>query len=377
MSTVVRNPSEESIKPAVHLEFIRNQAALTTEQQPATDEIAEYHRSLFMHHHALEIERLKQEGLSHEERLGFLHSRWNEIQERLKGLEKFVPVAYEGQPDVRPSAPWNMWDRLMFGGALAAIISLLIFGILNISFNLLESGLVTFMENPYRAYFWAALLPVGAFAVKVGWDLLPDGSWRAVYLWVCLALGMAGVLVWMGTYSTVYPTLSKSITDQLTNVSVFDDSSSAGQFNPGGARSVDMVMVFAQAIAEIFLSAVLGMFMTLIYSRHRPVQLATDPVFARLDEERVRLEREMVDARMGLAAARGREKQYENQLSALATYAKSIYQKEVAVRKEQSSQKEAVLDRITQHVRTQLETISSGDYQPRPASLPLEGSNGR
>ena len=76
-------------------------------------------------------------------------------------------------------------------------------------------------------------------------------------------------------------------------------------------------------------------------------------------------------------AARGREKQYENQLSALATYAKSIYQKELAVRKEQSSQKEAVLDRITQHVRSQLEAISSGDYQPRPASLPLEGSNGR
>jgi hypothetical protein len=330
-----------------------------------------------MHHHALEIERLKQEGLAHEDRLGFLHSRWKEIQERLKGLEKFVPVTYEGQPDVRPSAPWNFWDRLMFGGALAAIISLLIFGILNISFNLLESGLVTFMENPYRAYFWAALLPVGAFAVKVGWDLMPEGSWRAVYLWVCLALGMAGVLVWIATYSTVYPTLSKSITDQLATVSVFDEGNSSSQFSLGGARAVDMVMVFAQAIAEIFLSAVLGMFMTLIYVRHRPVQLATDPVFAKLDEERVRLEKEVVDARLGLAAARGREKQYENQLSALATYAKSIYQKELAVRKEQSSQKEAVLDRITQHVRTQLEAISSGDNGGRPASLPLEGSNGR
>lgn len=54
-----------------------------------------------------------------------------------------------------------------------AVISLLVFGVFNVSFNLLESGIVTFTEHPVRAYLWAALLPVGALGVKVGrfWNL--------------------------------------------------------------------------------------------------------------------------------------------------------------------------------------------------------------
>jgi hypothetical protein len=41
----------------------------------------------------------------------------------------------------------------MFASALLGIIGLLVFGVLNVSVNLLESGLVTFLESPVRAYF--------------------------------------------------------------------------------------------------------------------------------------------------------------------------------------------------------------------------------
>lgn len=362
------------ITPAVHLEYIQNQAGLP--EAPSPDEVGEYHRAIFLHHHAQEMEQLRQEAVTHEERLGFLHSRWKELQSRLRGTEKFVATEQDGQPDLKPAAPWNAWDRAMFISALVSIVGLLVFGIFNISFNLLESGLVTFMENPARAYFWAALLPVGAFGVKVGWDLLPRGRAREVYLWSSLVLGMAGVLVWVGAYSTVYPTLSKSITDHLETLSVFDESG-ASSLNPAGVRQVDMVMVFAQAIAEIFLSAVLGMFMTLLYARHRPVRLATDPVFARLDEERVKLEQEIADTRKGLATAKGRQKQFEGQLTALASFAKSIYQKEISSRREQATQKEAILDSITHHVRTQLESIPAPTYRNRTATIPAAGTNGQ
>lgn len=364
------------ITPAVHLEYIQNQAGLT--EAPSAEEVGEYHRAIFLHHHAQEMEQLRHEAVIHEERLGFLHSRWKELQARLGATEKFVPTENEGQPDLKPAAPWNAWDRAMFISALVSIVGLLVFGIFNISFNLLESGLVTFMENPVRAYFWAALLPVGAFGVKVGWDLLPRGKTREVYLWSCLALGMAGVFVWVGAYSTVYPTLSKSVTDHLETLSVFGESGAAAAgLNPAGVRQVDMVMVFAQAIAEIFLSAVLGMFMTLLYTRHRPVRLATDPVFARLDEERLRLESEIAETRKGLAAAKGRQKQFESQLTALASFAKSIYQKEIAMRREQASQKEAILDQISSHVRSQLESIPDANYRNRNAAISATGNNGQ
>jgi hypothetical protein len=377
MSTKTRTTeTPEQIAPAVHLEFIRNRAELPDDS--GLEEIGDYHRALFMHHRAHELARVHQEGMFHEERLGFLHARWKELQERLQKLDKFVPVHFEGEPDLKPSVPWNIWDRVMFFSALCAIVSLLVFGILNISFNLLESGLVTFLQNPMRAYFWAALLPVGAFGVKVGWDLLPNSLFRNGYAWACLALGMAGVLIWVAAYSTVYPTLSKSITDHLETLSVFDGGSSRpNPINPGGARVVDMIMVFAQAIAEIFLSAVLGIYMTLIYNRHRPIRLGTDPVFAQLDEERLRLEREVEEARMGLASARGQETQLENQLAALASFAKSIYQKETASHREQSQQKEALLDQISHHLRTQLEAIPNGATQDRSANLSLSRQNGK
>jgi hypothetical protein len=205
-------------------------------------------------------------------------------------------------------------------------VSLLVFGILNISFNLRIGPDI--LQSPMRAYFWA-LLPGSGPLGEDGWDLLPNTVFRNVYAWTCLVLGMFGVLVWVAAYSTVYPTLSKSITDHLETLSVFDGGGSRPSLlNPGGARAVDMIMVFAQAMAEIFLSAVLGIYMTLIYARHRPIRLGTDPVFAQLDEERLRLEREVEEARMGLASARGEETQLENQLAALASFAKSIYQKE-------------------------------------------------
>lgn len=363
------------ITPAVHLEYIQNQAGLP--ETPSPEDVSEYHRAIFLHHHALEMEQLRQEAVLHEERLGFLDSRWKEIQGRLKGTEKFVAPENCEKTDLKPAAPWNAWDRAMFTGALISIIGLLVFGIFNISFNLLESGLVTFTENPVRAYFWAALLPVGAFGVKVGWDLLPTGKVRDVYLWCCLFLGMAGVLIWVGAYSTVYPTLSKSITDHLETLSVFGDPSAGGELNPAGVRRVDMVMVFAQAIAEIFLSAVLGMFMTLVYTRHRPVRLCTDPVYAQLDEERTRLEGEIKETRKGLATAKGRERQFESQVTALTAFAKSIYQKEITTRREQATQKEAILDQISRHVRTQLESIPAGDCGNRTAAIPAGGTNGK
>ena len=209
-----------TITPAVHLEFIQNQANLP--EEAGLEEIEAYHRALFLHHHARDVERFQQEGRIHEDRLVHLDARLQETHRKLATLDPFIPVQQDGEPDTRPSAPWNWWDRVMFISAAIAIAALLVFGILNISFNLLESGLVTFIESPVRAYFWAALLPVGALAVKIGWDLLQSPRTKERYLWGCLALGIAGVLVWVAAYASVYPTLSKTTNEHLESLSVFD-----------------------------------------------------------------------------------------------------------------------------------------------------------
>src|SRR5205085_506920 len=129
-------------------------------------------------------------------------------------------------------------------------------------------------------------------------------SRRNIYLWTCLLLGMAGVLVWVSAYACVYPTLSKSVTDQIASLTVFDkapgSSSADSGLNFAGAKWVDVLTVAGQAVAEIFLSAVLGMYLTNLYSRHRPVRLALDPAFAQLAEERGELEQSIARERLSL-----------------------------------------------------------------------------
>lgn len=359
------------ISPAVHLEFIQSQAGLTGEE--SADEVQSYHRALFLHHHAGDLEKYEQQARLHQDRLDHLEQRLKTTNARLEQVDALVPVTTEGGIDVKPSVPWNLWDRCMFGAALGGILSLLIFGVLNISFNLLESGLVTFVESPIRSYFWAALLPVGALAVKVGWDFLRSERWRGLYLWLCLAAGLAGVLVWVAAYATVYPTLSKSISEHIESLSVFDQASTKAAVTGAGAKWVDAVTVASQAVAEIFLSAVLGIYMTMLYNRHRPVRLAGNPLFSQVDQERRLLEEEVAGERLALAEARGNRTRLENQLSALLVYAKSIFQKEVAQRRDREGQRKDLLDQLSQHMRTQLESLAPAGSRNQLSNPALNG----
>jgi len=363
MRALAKNWQTESIAPAVHLEFIQNRA--TFAEGDAVEEVEAYHRALFLHHHARDLERFQQEVRIHEDQLGRFELALQEMNVRLSGVNKLIPAQLNGEPDIQPTSPWNAWDRAMFIGALAGICALLIFGVLNISFNLLESGLITFTESPMRAYFWAALLPVGALGVKIGWDFLQGQRLRDIYLWSCLTAGVAGVMVWLVAYAFVYPTLSKSTSEHIDSLSVFDQSSASSGFlagtNAAGVKSADAVIVGGQAVAEIFLSAVLGIYMTVIYVRHRPVRLSQNPLYTQFDEERGSLAKSIATERLALAEARGNISRLENQMAALLSYAKSMFQKETAMQRDQNAQRIAVLEKISEQLRVQLAGVREND----------------
>jgi hypothetical protein len=376
MKTLDQNAG--TITPSVHLEFIQNQIGLP--ESESLEQIEAYHRALFLHQHAGEMEKNQQQARIHEDRVLHLEARMKEIHAKLGGLEKLVPVRNNGgEADIAPTAPWNNWDRFMFILAGLGILCLLAFGVLNISFNLLESGLITFVQNPVRSYFWAALLPIGALGVKIGWDFIQDQRRRDRYLWTCLALGVFGVIVWLAAYATVYPTLSKTTTEHLASLSVFDQGNANDGFlrgaTAGGAKLVDATIVAAQAIAEIFLSAALGIYMTVIYSRHRPVLLAGNPLFTQLDEERRAVEDNIARERLALAEARGNQNRLESQLTALVSFARSLFQKESSLRRDQSQQKRVLLDQISEQLRSQLKSFENGAVNDR--NLPLGTANGK
>ena len=376
MKKTLPTPDAAAIAPSVHIEFIQNQVGLP--EAAALEEVEAYHRAVFLHHHAQKLERHAQDQKIHENRLHQLENQLQDVQSKLVGVERLVPVSHNGQPDLEPTAPWNHWDRLMFILSGVGALILMAFGVLNISFNLLESGLVTFVQNPVRSYFWAALLPIGALGVKVGWDFLQTPRLRDRYLWCCLILGVGGVAVWLTAYSTVYPTLSKSTAEHLASLSVFDSPAKDEGFlrgaTGGGAKVVDALIVAAQAIAEIFLSATLGIYMTILYQRHRPVVLAGNPVFTQLDKERASLETSIAAERLAMADAIGCQNRLKNELAALIAYARSLFRKEAATRLDQSQQKRVLLDQISEQLRTQLQSFENGTAAGR---VPLAPTNGK
>lgn len=359
MNTSPAKADAAPASPPLNLEFIR--AMADSNHGTGTEEITSFHRALFLHQHGRELERFRQQCRIHEDRITSLDSRLQAIRAKINGEEHLVPVIENGVPDTQPNSPWNLWDRVMFGAAAAAILCLLVFGIFNVSFNLLESGIVTFTDHPIRAYFWAALLPVGALAVKVGWDFIQDRHRREVYLWTCLALGVGGVVVWLAAYAAVYPTLSKTAEEQIQSLSVFDRQPGTGDYlaglTSGGAKRIDMMLVGAQAIAEICLSAVLGMYLTQLYAKHRPVRLVRNPVYAQLDEERASLEDSLSHERLALADARGNEARIEHQLAVFVAYAQSLFQKEATLRRDRNHQKRLVVEQITEQLRARLESV--------------------
>jgi hypothetical protein len=374
MSATASPSKADTIIPAVHLEFIQNHLEGAT--PTGLDEIEQYHRALFLHHHALEWEGYRQQARTHQERLAFLEGRLKVAELDLNQRQQLIPVSVDGQEDTKPNVPWNGWDIGMFALCALAIIGLITFGVMNISFNLLESGFVTFRDNPFRSYLWAALLPVGALAVKVGWDLLQDRKRRYVYLWSCLSLGVLGVVVWVAAYACVYPTLSKGVNEQIASMTVFDTqpSGAASRLNFAGAKWVDAITVAGQAVAEIFLSAVLGMYLTSLYARHRPVRLAPDPAFAQLEKQRRQVEESIRRERVGLGEATGNLTRLENQLAALIAFSKSMFHREAARRQDQSDKRQVILDQLSDHLRHHLE---NGEPASRLATGAATTNGGR
>src|SRR5271170_6947003 len=105
MNSAASNRDEGAITPPVHLEFIQNQLENPGASASATAEIEQYHRALFMHHHATEWEQARQKAQTHAQRLVFLESRLKETELSLHERPRFVPVMVDGHEDTAPSPP--------------------------------------------------------------------------------------------------------------------------------------------------------------------------------------------------------------------------------------------------------------------------------
>src|SRR5207247_5105510 len=102
-----------SITPAVHLEFIQNQLE---NANTSGHEVEEYHRALFLHHHAVEWEKYREQAKVHQQRLAFLEGRLKSTELVLSEKIKLLPVTVDGEAGWTTNSPWNGWDTERFDG---------------------------------------------------------------------------------------------------------------------------------------------------------------------------------------------------------------------------------------------------------------------
>src|SRR6266481_9157587 len=119
------------------------------------------------------------------------------------------------------------------------------------------------------------------------------------------------------------------------------------------------------------------MYLTSLYSKHRPVRLAYDPAFIQLSRERRGLATGIARERLLLGEANGNLLRLENQLSALIAYGKSMFHREAAKRQDQSEKRQVILDQLSDHLRGHLEAVVSGNsLATRSARPSLDRKNG-
>ena len=81
----------------------------------------------------------------------------------------------------------------------------------------------------------------------------------------------------------------------------------------------------------------------------------------------------MARERLSLGEATGNLTRLENQLSALIAYGGSVFHRETAKRQDQSEKRQVILDQLSEHLRSHLETVEPGNRLAATSSVSTPG----
>ncbi len=87
------------------------------------------------------------------------------------------------------------------------------------------------------------------------------------------------------------------------------------------------------------------------------------------------MEASIARERLGLGEATGNLLRLENQLSALIAYGTSVFHRETARRQDQAEKRQVILDQLSEHLRSHLDTVEVGS-RLAPAAPSSRRENG-
>ncbi len=260
--------------------------------------------------HAEEFERLKLQVKTLDAR----HQRSSNILEKLEDKienvkSKIRGVVLKGKGNKTPFSDWSLRDQ--FSGLLFSFSALVILGTggANIYSNIMASGNLVFIENPFLAVLLSALFPAGTFSLKSFRDTLEEDRSRKRYTQFIFIGAITALLFWVFQFAIHFPGITSEI--NLDNLGESDGSGS--------------VMVAAQLLAELLVSVSLYFAATDISVRYAPDPRVPNPEHIAIqdDLQNHRHEHDLLSKELG--SMRGRLKQLESKREAFTNKVVSKY----------------------------------------------------
>lgn len=175
-----------------------------------------------------------------------------ETEKRLRGIDQWIdaPSSHGGEPDSDvPFSKWRLVDRVSTILAAGAATGLLGMGVANVTVNLLNSGNPVFIDAPWSAALFGALVPGVAIAAEGINHFIRSSELRRYYIFGMFGAGLTAAAAWILSFAQEFQGVSASIDWNA----LADGATSGGH---GSSR-----MVWTQIVAETCLGA--GLIMTI------------------------------------------------------------------------------------------------------------------
>jgi hypothetical protein len=236
--------------------FIRmllNQPAL----KDAVKLVEEQARLVWRKYFGLELERLQLEIAALEERLIPSDARLSALMSKLKSLKASISsetLNGEAVTQYIPFPHWRPKDKSTVVLSLFTAVVVLTMGAANVYANIMGSGNGIFIDEPYLAVLFSALLPAGSLALKFITDAIESAQVRSLYTKALHVLTVLVLLAWTVLFALNFPGTAAHFT--------FDDLESS--------NALSIALTWNQVVADLLVGGVLFQVAANVYAKYTP-----------------------------------------------------------------------------------------------------------
>lgn len=236
--------------------FIRmllNQPAL----KDAVKLVEEQARLVWRKYFGLEMERLQLEIAALEEWLVPSDARLSALRSKLKSLKASISSETLNGEAVNQYIPFPHWrpkDKSTLVLSLFTAVVVLIMGAANVYANIMGSGNGIFIDEPYLAVLFSALLPAGSLALKYITDAIESVQVRSLYTKTLHVLTVLVLLAWTVLFALNFPGTAAHFS--------LDDLQSS--------NALSIALTWNQVVADLLVGGVLFQVAANVYAKYTP-----------------------------------------------------------------------------------------------------------